>query len=124
MAESKSTTQRKEESEQAKRERQSAERVSERQEASAKAQRDQQDRSAKLGKSIDSGTIVVVLRDESDQAAHDVEQLAVQLGGSIKSSSKGKLTVDLPDESHRDTGSHRQKVVAGLAASPLVEDIE
>src|SRR4029434_3572293 len=124
MAESKTTTQRKEEDDQAKRERQSATRVKDRQDAAAKQQRDEQDRAAKLGKSIDSGTITVVLRDESDQAAFDVKGLVAELGGTVKSEGKGKLTVELPDEAARNTGSHRQKVVAGLAASPLVEAVE
>jgi hypothetical protein len=95
-----------------------------RQEDEAKAQADAQDKAAKLSKSVDKGTVTVVLRDESDQAAYDVKQLVAELGGSVKSASKGKLTVDLPDEAERDTGSHRQKVVAGLDASPLVEAVE
>ena len=98
--------------------------ANERQEESAKAQRAEQEKSAKRAKSIDSGTVVVVLRDESDQAAHDVGQLVAQLGASVKSSSKGKLTVDLPEGSERNTGALRQKVVEHLDGSPLVEAIE
>jgi len=98
--------------------------VKDRQEASAKRQADEQDKAAKLGKSVDSGKVTVVLRDESDQTAYDVKQLVAELGGTTKSEAKGKLTVELPDESERGTGAHRQKVVAGLAASPLVEEVE
>ena len=95
-----------------------------RQDEAAKTQAEEQKAEARKAKAVDKGTLVVVLRDHSDQTAHDVEQLVASLGATVKSSSKGKVTVDLPDESERNTGSYRQKIVEHLDGSPLVEAIE
>jgi len=96
----------------------------ERQEAETKRQAETAEKSAARAKAVDSGKVTVVLRDDADAAVHDVKQLIGEMGGTVKSASGRKLTVELPEGSERQTDGLRQKLVEHLLGSPLVEDIE
>jgi hypothetical protein len=98
--------------------------ANERQEASVKEQEKQAEKSAAAAKAVDTGKFTVVLRDEADSSVDSVSKLIAEQGGFVKSASKNKITVEVPEGSERNTDSQRQRVVAHLLNSPLVEGVE
>ena len=94
-----------------------------RQEQAADDNKKEADRRA--ARSPDKGaSLKVTLRDTADSTVDAVTRSVAALGGQIKSSGKGTLTVESPPESERNPDSQRQKLVEGLLANPLVEEVE
>lgn len=95
-----------------------------RQEAEAAKQADAAEQAAKVGKAKDSGKLTVVLRDEADSTIDSVSKLIAAQGATLRSSSKGKMTVELPEGSERNTDALRQRIVGHLLGDPLVVGVE
>lgn len=70
--------------------------------------------------------IKVHLRDANPQTAYDVHQLVCDLGGTVKSTSSHAVTVEVPvhEDSERNPGKVRDRIIEGLANSPLVEGVD
>ena len=68
--------------------------------------------------------ITLVLRDDNDQAAYDVERLVANLGGAVVDRSKTKVVVAVPLGTDRQPTNARDAFVASVSASPLVAEVK
>lgn len=68
--------------------------------------------------------VTVHLVDPGEQTAWDAKRLVHQFEGSVVSETKGKFVVELPLGSDRDPSAVRNKLINGLATSPLITKVE